>query len=200
MCKSTARGFSLVELLVVIAIIGILLAMMLPAVQSVRESARRSQCSNNLKQIGVALHTYHAVTRVFPASSIWPSNVNLSQETVTTMGTNWIIAILPQLDQMPLSQAFNLSSGIYVSNALNATARATSLSVMRCPTDTYAWQPYDGTKYGLGSNWGAGQLWCEWRFQLSGQQPGPDVSGLGPERLAGERPDRFPGLRRRDGS
>jgi prepilin-type N-terminal cleavage/methylation domain-containing protein/prepilin-type processing-associated H-X9-DG protein len=88
------RGFTLVELLVVIAIIGILVAMLLPAVQSAREAARRMQCSNNLKQMGLALHNYNTANRVFPSGSR-----SHYSDTSWTWGHSWAVAILPFTEQ-----------------------------------------------------------------------------------------------------
>jgi prepilin-type N-terminal cleavage/methylation domain-containing protein len=89
------RGFTLVELLVVIAIIGILVALLLPAVQAAREAARRMQCSNNLKQIGVAIHNYHDSFKTFPPSCI---------ETHTRQRWGWGTLILPYIEQEPLHE------------------------------------------------------------------------------------------------
>jgi prepilin-type N-terminal cleavage/methylation domain-containing protein/prepilin-type processing-associated H-X9-DG protein len=90
-------GFTLVELLVVIAIIGILVGLLLPAVQAAREAARRMQCSNNLKQMGLALHTYHDAFNKFPGNTG-------SLQTAQTTGASWLVKILPQLEQ---TAAFN---------------------------------------------------------------------------------------------
>jgi prepilin-type N-terminal cleavage/methylation domain-containing protein len=86
------KGFTLVELLVVIAIIGILVGLLLPAVQAAREAARRMQCSNNLKQIGLALHNYENVFKTFPYGAQYGNGVH----------TTWIMHILPQIEQQNL--------------------------------------------------------------------------------------------------
>jgi prepilin-type N-terminal cleavage/methylation domain-containing protein/prepilin-type processing-associated H-X9-DG protein len=95
------RGFTLVELLVVIAIIGILIALLLPAVQAAREAARRSQCTNNLKQLSLALHNYHDTCKSFPSGG--------HQETQLS----WHVSILPQIEQGALYDLFEFTTGSY---------------------------------------------------------------------------------------
>ena len=95
------RGFTLIELLVVIAIIAVLIALLLPAVQQAREAARRTQCKNNLKQMGLALHNYHDTYNGFP-----PGNVASS---VGGWGISWYIRILPYVDQAPVFNKINFS-------------------------------------------------------------------------------------------
>jgi prepilin-type N-terminal cleavage/methylation domain-containing protein/prepilin-type processing-associated H-X9-DG protein len=121
------RGFTLIELLIVIAIIGTLIALLLPAVQAAREAARRAQCSNNLKQMGIALHNYHDANGVFPASM---NSWSASQTAYFTAFT----AILPQLEQQPLFAGYNLD--LNNTDPANTTATATRVSVYLCPSMT----------------------------------------------------------------
>ena len=96
------RGFTLVELLVVISIIAILIALLLPAVQSARETARRIQCSNNLKQLGIGLHHYHDANRFFPPGLQYPAEEKENIRKNPNFGPNWVILLLPFLERAPV--------------------------------------------------------------------------------------------------
>ena len=105
------RGFTLIELLVVVTIIAVLIALLLPAVQAAREAARRVQCTNNLKQLGLAAHNYLSANNVFPAQSITPTAaVNpTGYRRGILWGFNWYCALLPQMEQQAIFNAINFS-------------------------------------------------------------------------------------------
>jgi prepilin-type N-terminal cleavage/methylation domain-containing protein len=137
--RKSSRGFTLIELLVVIAIIAVLIALLLPAVQQAREAARRTQCKNNLKQLGLALHNYHDIT-----STTFPSGyVNITQPG-NLSGWGWETMLLPQFDQAALYNIFsstannpNYTIGLFgltqAGPALNTIQSA--LPASRCPSD-----------------------------------------------------------------
>jgi prepilin-type N-terminal cleavage/methylation domain-containing protein/prepilin-type processing-associated H-X9-DG protein len=154
----TRGGFTLVELLVVIAIIGILVAMLLPAVQSAREAARRTQCRNNLKQLALAVLNYEAANGAFPPSATWPASASIHQANNPTLGYSWVVAILPQLEQQNVYDKINFAQPMQ--HADNLLARSTKLQVMMCPTDSYNRQPFNGTSNSMtnqmGDNWARG--------------------------------------------
>jgi prepilin-type processing-associated H-X9-DG protein/prepilin-type N-terminal cleavage/methylation domain-containing protein len=125
------RGFILIELLVVITIIAVLIALLLPAVQAAREAARRAQCSNNLEQIGLALHNYHDAIGAFPPGLI--SRLDPSTGDNTGPGWGWASIILPHLEQAAVFNAINFSLPIEV--GANSTARLTRINTFSCPSD-----------------------------------------------------------------
>lgn len=115
-------GFTLVELLVVIAITGLLVALLLPAVQASREAARRGHCANNLRQIGIGLLTYHDAFKVFPRGGWLATSANIS----------WTSAILPQLEEGNLYERLNRK--LPYNHTSNLAVGQTTLSVVLCPT------------------------------------------------------------------
>jgi prepilin-type N-terminal cleavage/methylation domain-containing protein/prepilin-type processing-associated H-X9-DG protein len=132
--RSRSRGFTLIELLVVIAIIAILIALLLPAVQQAREAARRTQCKNNLHQIGIALHNYHDTFRIFPPGEVMSSK--WSQVDGTQWG--WAVMLLPHLDQAPMYnqlQPGTLSLRDAMLDPVRLNSLQLPLEAMLCPSD-----------------------------------------------------------------
>ena len=128
------RAFTLIELLVVIAIIAVLIALLLPAVQQAREAARRTQCKNNLKQIGIALHSYHDTFRLFPPGQFNNIGADLLAPPYGGARACWMQHLLPYMDQAPLYMGFapGMASGAY---AINWVGHETILPAFMCPSD-----------------------------------------------------------------
>ena len=159
------RGFTLIELLVVIAIIAVLIALLLPAVQQAREAARRSQCKNNAKQLGLSLHNYHDTFGQLPPGAIWfgnggPATATPNQDQPSNNGdtlfsqlnysANWMMMSLPYIDQAPLYNLYQpgqvlIRAGGTAANSNNQVVGAVIGSIL-CPSD-----PFSGAKFNRGA-------------------------------------------------
>jgi prepilin-type N-terminal cleavage/methylation domain-containing protein len=163
-CTAGRRGFTLVELLVVIAIIGVLVSLLLPAVQAAREAARRTQCLNNLKQIGLGLQNYHDVKGRFPyALSFEPTNISNNGGMARIgrnpfYGPNWLIELLPFMEQQALYKRFDLKQPI--SAAINREPRGIVIPALLCPSDPNTQEKYldplGDLPAGASDNWARG--------------------------------------------
>lgn len=139
LAPKTRLGFTLIELLVVIAIIAILVGLLVPAVQKVREAASNTECQNNLRQIGLAMHNYHNNKRKFPlqvAPTSPPTAIgNTSNPRDGGWGPTWMVTILPYIEQDPLFKAFNPAVGAYANaQGVNSPA-AKAVKIYLCPSD-----------------------------------------------------------------
>ena len=126
------RGFTLIELLVVIAIIAVLIGLLLPAVQAAREAARRAQCSNNLKQIGLAMHNYHSTHDTFPPGYVTAISTDAGNPEIGP-GWAWGTMLLNNLEQVPLYNTINFN--LQITDPGSMTARTAILSTFLCPSN-----------------------------------------------------------------
>jgi prepilin-type N-terminal cleavage/methylation domain-containing protein/prepilin-type processing-associated H-X9-DG protein len=129
--RNARRGFTLIELLVVIAIIAVLIALLLPAVQAAREAARRAQCTNNLKQLGLAVHNYIEVSNVFPLGSY--QKTQLITPCGTTHEQSYLVSLTPCYEQGQVYNAYNFSVNVY--DFSNVTVHGIGISSLWCPSD-----------------------------------------------------------------
>ncbi len=206
--SSWRAGFTLIELLVVIAIIAVLIALLLPAVQAAREAARRSQCTNNLKQFGLALHNYHAANNSFPMGTTkqlrYPGNSTAPMYQWNT----WSIhaQMLPFLEQTPIYNTINFCfppEASPIGNADAQTALLVKINAFLCPSDANAGMSYINSYYGsMGPS--VGYITQTQSSGLFAQQTSRNIAAItdgtsntvaSSERLVGSpsQPDHYPG-------
>jgi len=158
-------GFTLIELLVVIAIIGVLIALLLPAVQAAREAARRAQCVNNLKQLGLALHNYESSNQSFPLGA-HPTSCNAAAGTSLWGGWSAQAMLLPYMEQGPIYNAINFSWATRCNanpgEVMNSTAMTSRINVLLCPSSTppaptWYGRPFPGNNYWVST--GSSVMW-----------------------------------------
>lgn len=163
--KPFKSGFTLIELLVVIAIIAILVALLLPAVQSAREAARRTQCKNQLKQMGVALHTYHDRASTFPQDVIWVDRTIATDVNKPPLNYTWIAMILPELDQEALYNEINFDVQGFGQIVAGKPLQEHMLTTFNCPSDPGYGSP--ARNHGVGwSDYAGASGWDEYHLRF----------------------------------
>jgi prepilin-type N-terminal cleavage/methylation domain-containing protein/prepilin-type processing-associated H-X9-DG protein len=142
-----SRGFTLIELLVVIAIIAVLISLLLPAVQSAREAARRAQCINNLKQLGLGMANYESANGCYPQGSfwIWPTSICGSTPNCWRHAWSHNVGLLPFIEQSPIFNAYNMNVNCF--DAPNTTTFGVGISTFWCPSDPLVSQDWYGSGY-----------------------------------------------------
>src|SRR3954449_12874833 len=169
------RAFTLIEILVVIAIIGLLVALLLPAVQSSREASRRLQCTNNLKQVGLALLNYESSHKRYPSGYVSTFDGSGND---TGPGWGWASMILPQMEQPSLFNAVNFN--LPIEAPANGTARVATLSAFLCPSDPSP-TAFTAVRRDLGTGAPTGTLCALAPANYIGvngiSEPGPDGEG-----------------------
>ncbi len=161
-------AFTLVELLVVIAIIGILIALLLPAVQAAREAARRLQCANNLKQLGLAFHNYHTACRTFPMGYGPMYSGYGSGGGANDIEWTWCVRLFPYIEQKALYDNINWNAnpGVATSDPEQMYLRSAQIAAFQCPSDPEADKPYESAgdpnqkrgRISYGGNFGVGPM------------------------------------------
>ena len=151
MKRSRVPGFTLVELLVVIAIIGILIAMLLPAVQAARETARRAQCENNLRQLGLAIHEYESAHEFLPAGTVNPEGPVLNYPDGNHIG--WMVHLLPYIEERAAYSQIDQQAGVY--DPKNAAVRQAGIRLFDCPS---SWEGRELLGASGSDDWGPGGM------------------------------------------
>jgi type II secretory pathway pseudopilin PulG len=183
--------------LVVIAIIGVLVALLLPAVQAAREAARRASCQNNMKNVALAVLTYESARKTTPQGMTFPKQFEPSIGQLQVFNANWIINILPYMEQQSLYQSFDFKQRININTTplasnRNYNARGAQLAVLLCPSDSFNSVLYQGATQIHGGNWArtnyAGN--AGGAFIHSGCAPDSDLCANGPESAGWSSPKR----------